>query len=369
MTDEAKKITLSGAEPRLVGGHLISAITVMLGEDVVTSPVLHLDDEEQLTTLADELVTRYNGAAPSRDETLQQLRNLAKPPEDDGGESASPSRTTQIIELVQARAELFHAPGEETYASIPVGAHHDTCAIESHRFRNWVAAEFYRTTRSSASGQALTDALGTLDAMARYDGPCRSVYLRTAPDGVGGFYLDLADESRQAVHVTPTGVTVVAQPPIAFVRPDSLLPLPVPVFGGSLDALQKYVNVRDDDSCALLKAFMRAAVRPQGPYPVLHLRGERGTAKSPRSAVGSAAFVCQARLTRRVRQRRRWRTGGACRACTRLCTRWTRFCTIFARRRGPDLFRPGELARLSRPDTTPRRWVTRRARQPSACES
>ena len=36
----------------------------------------------------------------------------------------------------------------------------------------------------------------------------------------------------------------------------------------------------DDDQWALLVAWLVAALRPSGPYPVLALLGEQGTAKS-----------------------------------------------------------------------------------------
>jgi hypothetical protein len=59
-----------------------------------------------------------------------------------------------------------------------------------------------------------------------------------------------------------------------------MLPLPAPESGGTLDVLRKFVNVPSDDDWSLLVAWLVAALRPIGPYPVLALFGEHGTAKT-----------------------------------------------------------------------------------------
>src|SRR5262249_53949354 len=79
--------------------------------------------------------------------------------------------------------------------------------------------------------------------------------------------------------------TLVARPPVRFRRPRGLIELPRPVAGGSLHELRRFVNVQDDDDFALLLAWLVAAARPSGPYPVLALRGEQGTGKAPTARV------------------------------------------------------------------------------------
>jgi hypothetical protein len=64
-----------------------------------------------------------------------------------------------------------------------------------------------------------------------------------------------------------------------------VLPLPVPERGGSLDDLRPFVNVASDDDFILLAAWILAALRSRGPYPVLVLLGEHGTAKTTTARV------------------------------------------------------------------------------------
>ena len=68
-------------------------------------------------------------------------------------------------------------------------------------------------------------------------------------------------------------------------RPSGFAPLPAPVRGGSLSELRPFVNVAADADFELLVGFMVGALRARGPYPVLVLHGEHGSAKSSTARV------------------------------------------------------------------------------------
>jgi hypothetical protein len=57
-------------------------------------------------------------------------------------------------------------------------------------------------------------------------------------------------------------------------------PLPIPETGGSIAELRPFANVASEADFGLLVAWLLAALRDRGPYPVLVLIGEQGTAKS-----------------------------------------------------------------------------------------
>jgi hypothetical protein len=59
-----------------------------------------------------------------------------------------------------------------------------------------------------------------------------------------------------------------------------MLPLPVPERGGSLDALRPHLNLSNRDDFVLVVAWLLAALRPRGPYPLLAISGEQGSAKT-----------------------------------------------------------------------------------------
>jgi hypothetical protein len=73
---------------------------------------------------------------------------------------------------------------------------------------------------------------------------------------------------------------VIDAPPIRFRRAAGMLPLPIPVGGGSIKELRPFLNVQSDDEFVLVVAWILAALRDCGPYPVLVLLGDHGAAKT-----------------------------------------------------------------------------------------
>ena len=118
-----------------------------------------------------------------------------------------------------------------------------------------------------------------MEARAQFDGPERLVHLRVA-EHEGALYLDLADDHWRAVEATPAGWQVISAPPVRFRRSPGLLPLPAPQRSGSILALQSLLNLASYDDFILLVAWLLAALRPMGPYPLLALAGEQGSAKT-----------------------------------------------------------------------------------------
>src|SRR5262249_50386953 len=59
-----------------------------------------------------------------------------------------------------------------------------------------------------------------------------------------------------------------------------MLGLREPRTGGSIDDLRSFLNVKSDDDFELALAWLLAAMRDRGPYPMLALMGEQGSAKS-----------------------------------------------------------------------------------------
>ncbi len=55
--------------------------------------------------------------------------------------------------------------------------------------------------------------------------------------------------------------------------------MPTPVAGGKLEQLRGLLNIRDEE-WRLVVGFMVASMRPLGPYPILEVTGEQGSAKS-----------------------------------------------------------------------------------------
>jgi hypothetical protein len=84
----------------------------------------------------------------------------------------------------------------------------------------------------------------------------------------------------RAVEISPSGWQVVSCPPVRFRRAAGMLPLPLPMRAGSIEALRSFINVRSRCDFALVVAWLLAALRHGGPFPILAVSGEQGSAKT-----------------------------------------------------------------------------------------
>ena len=141
-----------------------------------------------------------------------------------------------------------------------------------------------RRPERRANSEALQSALNVIEAKAHFDGPERPVFIRVGGHE-GKLYLDLCDDSWRAVEIDATGWRVIDNPPVRFRRAAGMKPLPIPVSGGSIEMLRPFLNVQSDADFVLAVAWMLAVLRDRGPYPVLVLSGEQGSAKSTFSAI------------------------------------------------------------------------------------
>src|SRR5438128_3760329 len=184
-----------------------------------------------------------------------------------------------MLTQIEACGELFHTATGTAFADLLVDGHRETSPIRSKRFRGWLRRRYYQATGGAASAAEIRSALDLLEARAQFDGPERVVHVRIA-EQAGHIYLDLADKHWSAVDIGPDGWGVIGCPPVRFRRPAGMLPLPVPQQGGSLESLNSFLNLATPIDFVLIVAWLLAALRPGGPYPLLAISGEQGSAKT-----------------------------------------------------------------------------------------
>lgn len=203
--------------------------------------------------------------------------------EEIGEAGRGPTQADTLIELAAA-AELFHAPDGIGFADLDINGHRETWPVRAKGFRRWLSRQFFEATSGAPSSEALQSALNVIEAKAHFDAPERAVHVRVG--GVAGkLYLDLGDEAWRAVEIDAAGWRVIDNPPIRFRRAGGMQALPEPEHGGSLDSLRSFLNLRSDADFVLVVAWVLAGLRNRGPYPVLVLSGEQGSAKSTFAAI------------------------------------------------------------------------------------
>jgi hypothetical protein len=189
-----------------------------------------------------------------------------------------PSQAEVLVRQAEDGVTLFHDAERRAHARVTVGKHHEVLPVRGAEFKRWLARAFYAVKKKPPSAQAMADALAVIEARAVFDGQMMETAVRVAALE-GRLYLDLANDDWQVVEVGPDGWRVTDNPPVRFRRPRGVGALPVPV-PGRLNDLRRLLNIAEDRDWQLVVAWLVAALRNHGPYPILSLHGQQGSAKS-----------------------------------------------------------------------------------------
>ncbi len=198
------------------------------------------------------------------------------------GEAVGPKTSLQVLLRLASDARFFRSADGQLFGQVPLGSRHEIYGLRSRAFRDWLIGAYLADSGEIPPQLTVRRVLAALEAKARFEEGTPSVFIRVGHDGWGigsSYYLDLGDASGRAVKIGPEGWMVVDRPAVHFRRPEGLLALPTPSRQGSIELLRTYVNLSDRDF-RLMIAWMAAALRPVGPYPILALYGEQAAAKS-----------------------------------------------------------------------------------------
>lgn len=188
------------------------------------------------------------------------------------------SQATALVKLAE-QADLFHNPDKQGFAVFTVDDHKECWPLNSATFERWLRGQYYRASGKAPGLQAFQSALSILQCRAIIDGKEENVYVRVA--GIDSkIYVDLGDPKWHSVEVTANGWTLLKDHRIRFIRSNTTRALPEPVSGGSLNDLRKFLNLDSDNDWILLASWLVGTLQPNGPYPLLVVTGEQGSAKS-----------------------------------------------------------------------------------------
>ncbi len=195
------------------------------------------------------------------------------------------SRTPQadiLLDLVSDQIELWRDTAGIPYATLPIGDARAHVALRGRAMAAWLRRTYHAAVDAAPGREAVAAALGVLEGQALYGSDEYATHLRVAPSDGNRMYLDLGDATWRAVEIDAQGWRIVASDtvPVRFRRGGGMLALPEPVRGGDLAELRDLAPLADDDAYVLSLGWLLAAMRPSGPYPVLHLVAEQGAGKT-----------------------------------------------------------------------------------------
>jgi predicted HTH transcriptional regulator len=200
-------------------------------------------------------------------------------------EDGKPSQATKLLRILEGTKEweIFKTPAGEPFVTFQPNQHQQckiTVPADDEKFTSFLGNTYLKATKNLCSREAIKTVISHLSGNAH---AVRPVHVRIGHYG-GKIYIDLANNSdKPFVEISSSGWNLISLAPIAFWRPVGLAPLPMPIRGGSLDALHKFVNV-DDAGFKRLLAFLLSTFA-DGPQLVVLLLGGKGTAKTTAARV------------------------------------------------------------------------------------
>ena len=197
------------------------------------------------------------------------------------------SDSTKIVRLIVEELEthFFKNPDADTYAVCKSSkGTREVYRTDSRDFARWIAWRYYIIHQKALPRQTLSDAIGVLEGRAAFLSPVEKTFRRVAGHS-GKVYLDLCDERWRVIEVDAKGWRILDQSPVNFTRSKAMLALPEPR-PGSVDYLRNLLNV-SDQGWKLIAGWLLGCLNPDGPYPLLVLGGEQGTAKKHRRRVNT----------------------------------------------------------------------------------
>ena len=205
------------------------------------------------------------------------LDGLPDTEEEDEKETAR--QVDKLVSIARSKASFFHTPKRAPYADIMRNGVRETHPIRGHDFRLWLGYEYHQQTRTAATKDVISNAVGALEGYAQYEGEERDTFVRIGGHG-GKIYIDLGDPTWRAIEIDAEGWRIVSEPPVRFRRSDGMRPLPEPTRNGSAGDLRAFLNVSSDAAFVLIVGWLVGALRNQGPYLILAIYGTSGAAKT-----------------------------------------------------------------------------------------
>ena len=198
--------------------------------------------------------------------------------------------------LVLERCALWHDSDRHPYATVDIGDHRETMQIKSGTpedqtaFESWLDSSYYQIWEDLSGNGRIPSVAERLTAIrlaqghAIHKGPMHDVFLRVAP------YVDPGKQRRENLprpdqrEMGSRGNhgyewRIIPDPPVKFRRPAGMRPLPTPIKGAKLDLLREWWIMADSD-WQLLVGYLTMLLHPKGPYPILIVSGESGSAKT-----------------------------------------------------------------------------------------
>jgi energy-coupling factor transporter ATP-binding protein EcfA2 len=188
------------------------------------------------------------------------------------------SKLDELIQSALKQGDYFKDGLNRPFATVEINGHKRTMKISSTEFKSYLRIKVCKNVAARATIETAVDHLSSICTC---NDKIKLVHYRVA--GLNDdIYIDIGDESYQAIKISASGWQIVTDPPVKFIRSQSTseLPIPIKVEGGSILDLRKFLPVMDDEDFIMLVSWIVSSFSPSGPYTILTLTGAQGSGKS-----------------------------------------------------------------------------------------
>ena len=209
-----------------------------------------------------------------------KVKKPKKPKKGNGDSEDGETHFDRIMRICED-ITFFYDRKEEALARIQVkDSHIEVYAVESEKFKRWVAHKYYLETSKAFSADAWKQAMGAIIGKALFEGKEEHMYKRCAwHDGV--IYYDLADKEKRIVRITEDGWAIVQTADVLFYRHKTMSEQVEPVHGvTSLKILDKHYKFKHPDDKILHHVSLITKFLAHVPHPLDVVHGEKGASKS-----------------------------------------------------------------------------------------
>lgn len=196
------------------------------------------------------------------------------------GQGSPSTQTERIVALGLHLCELFHDSKQRPFARTGDG---QVLQVDGADFRRFLQREYRHDSGKAANAIAVRSAVEELAAEAIFDGEELPVHVRIG-SGEGDVVIDIGDSTTKPVVIEPNRWEI-CRSRVAFERKRHSRPLLTPASGGAIELLGELLNLKSKSDLHLVTGWLLMALCPQGPYPLLVLQGEPGSAKSTTSKI------------------------------------------------------------------------------------
>ena len=191
-------------------------------------------------------------------------------------------QATTLLEIA-AVCSLFRSHQGEHFATVPQSALAASAyPLNSPGFKSWMVHRFQNETGAPPTAHALRTTLHTLQAQAQFGQTGEAPAGPRLLHGNNTIVLDLADSESRCVEISKQGWEPQDAATHAFQRGSDTGQLPAPAAPNdhTLESLRALLNIPSGAPFTRTLVWLTAAMRPEGPYPILILRGASGAGKS-----------------------------------------------------------------------------------------